>query len=377
MTIKTLSVYTFRNLSDAHLSLSPGFNLIEGQNGAGKSSLLEAVYFLSHGRSFRTLHLDPLVQFGQDKLILQAEIDSFEGQSLSLGIMKTLKGEGQIKIAGEICHSAAELAALLPVQLLNSDSFELLNGGPLFKRQWMDWGMFHVEHSYGSLWKQYQRVLKQRNSAIKTGASASIRCWDESLAAMGEHIARQRAEYMADIIPICSSILARFCDFKISFHYDRGWDASFSLAQALESGLSRDQYLGYTRSGPHRADLRLNLSECPVNNVLSRGQQKWLIYSLKLAQGIFLASKTQKRCVYLLDDLPAEWDDYRQKVLIELLKEMSPQVLITGIGLSHLQEALGDSPVKMFHVEQGRVQEQDTNLEMPLSEDSSLSNSLI
>ena len=355
MSIKTLSIYTFRNLTEVHLVLSPFFNLIVGENGAGKSSILEAVYFLSHGRSFRGHVLEALIQFNQQKTILQALINTGTGNEVSLGVMRSLLEEGQIKIGGELCRSAAELTTLLPVQLLNADSFDLLNGGPAFRRQWMDWGLFHVEQSYGDLWRQYNRVLKQRNAALKKESGAVVRCWDEELAQMGEKMALQRAYYIEQIMPLCNGIFGRFCDFSFCFKYDRGWDVNLSLLEALQSGLSREQHLGYTSAGPHRADLRLTIEDKPVQTILSRGQQKWLIYSLKLAQGHLLKKQTSKSCVYLLDDVPAEWDDQRQKTLIAILQDMASQVLITGIDLSYLEKLTADLPTKMFHVEHGVV----------------------
>jgi DNA replication and repair protein RecF len=358
MSIKTLSIYTFRNLTEAHLTLSPFFNLICGQNGAGKSSILEAIYFLSHGRSFRGHILEPLIQFNQQKTILQALIATGTHNEVSLGVMKSLVEEGQIKIGGEICRSAVELAALLPVQLLNADSFDLLNGGPSFRRQWMDWGLFHVEHAYGELWRQYNHVLKQRNAALKKESSAAVRCWDEELAQMGEKMALQRAYYIEQIMPLCNDIFSHFCDFSFYFQYERGWNADISLLDALKNGLARDLHLGYTSAGPHRADLKLSIEDKAVQAILSRGQQKWLIYSLKLAQGLLLKQQTGKNCVYLLDDVPSEWDDQRQKALIAVLRDMASQVLITGIDLSYLLELTGDIPTKMFHVEQGIVTEQ-------------------
>ena len=355
MSIKTLSIYTFRNLTEVHLTLSPFFNLIAGENGAGKSSILEAVYFLSHGRSFRGHVLEPLIQFNQQKTILHALIETATQNEISLGVMKSLVEESQIKIGGELCRSAAELATLLPVQLLNADSFDLLNGGPVCRRQWIDWGLFHVEHSYGDLWRQYNRVLKQRNAALKKGGGAVVRCWDEELAQMGEKMALQRAYYIDQIMPLCNNIFGRFCDFSFYFQYERGWDAKIPLVEALQCGLARDQHLGYTSTGPHRADLRLTIEDKPVQTILSRGQQKWLIYSLKLAQGLLLKQQTGKVCIYLLDDVPAEWDDQRQKTLIAVLQDMASQVLITGIDLSYLQELTADLPTKMFHVEHGVV----------------------
>jgi DNA replication and repair protein RecF len=358
MSIKTLSIYTFRNLTEAHLTLSPFFNLIAGENGAGKSSILEAVYFLSHGRSFRGHVLEPLVQFNQQKTILQALITTAAQNEVSVGVMKSLIEDGQIKIGGELCRSAVELAALLPVQLLNADSFDLLNGGPAFRRQWMDWGLFHVEHAYGDLWRRYNHVLKQRNAALKKEGGAAVRCWDEELTQMGEKMALQRAQYIEQIMPLSNDIFGRFCDFSFYFQYERGWGADLSLRDALHGSLARDQHLGYTSVGPHRADLKLSIENKAVQAILSRGQQKWLIYSLKLAQGQLLKQQTDKNCVYLLDDVPAEWDAQRQKILIGVLRDMLSQVLITGIDLSYLYELTGDLPTKMFHVERGVVTQQ-------------------
>ena len=169
MPLKRLSVTGVRNLQPVTLQPSPRINIVYGANGSGKSSLLEAIHLLGLARSFRSTRLQPVIQHGQDACTVFAEVLQISGITNSLGITRNKQADYQIRIDGQSVRSLAELAETLPLQIINPDSFRLLEGAPKQRRQYLDWGVFHVEHQFLPAWQRLQKSLKQRNSLLRRG----------------------------------------------------------------------------------------------------------------------------------------------------------------------------------------------------------------
>lgn len=358
MTLISLAVQNLRNINDARLLLSPRFNVLWGANGSGKTSFLEAIHYLSLGRSFRTRSHSRVINHQAEYFSLFAQVQQADSL-VAVGLERRASGESRIRIDRETAQSALGLAKLLPIQLLNTECRLLLTGGAKGRRQFMDWGVFHVEPGFYTDWHQVERALKQRNAALRSGSPRSlIKIWDTELERVAVRLSQFRRCYVAQINPIFSKIIEEFLpDSPVSLVYRSGWDEEIGLADVFEQSFSRDLQLGYTQYGPQRADLLIRLDNTiPACEILSHGQQKMLVYALRLAQGILLRQQVNKRCVYLLDDLPAELDkENRERVALALVK-IAAQVFITGVeraalsGLESLVEA------KMFHVERGVIE---------------------
>lgn len=359
MNLLRLKTAHFRNLIAVDIEPNPHFNLIFGTNGSGKSSILESIYFLGLGRSFRTTLTSRIINYEQECLSVFGHIEREEGIVINTGIEKSRQGKIRIKVGNEMLASLAELARSLPLQLINPDSYSLLTDGPKPRREFLDWGLFHVEHGFFPLWQRYQRVLKQRNACLQQAKpSGQVKAWNAELAVAGEELARMRETYLQQLTPIIHEELTNLIsldNFKIS--YSPGWDITQNLNSILEAAYPRDAMLGYTQYGPHRADLVLKVNNLPAQDVLSRGEQKLLVLALRLAQGILLRALTGKKCIYLLDDIAAELDVERRRHVVQALINLKAQVFATAVERDALIDLAQHAQTKMFHVEHGEVKD--------------------
>ncbi len=362
MSIERLSVTGVRNLAPVTLTPSPGINLITGVNGSGKTSLLEAIYFLGVARSFRSLKIQPMIQHGQPLSLVFAEVRTAGQQPFKLGIQRQQDGSLSIRKDGDSLRSVAGLARLIPIQLINPESFRLLEGSPKNRRQFLDWGVFHVEHNFLSAWQRCQASLKQRNSILRHAIidRTNLHVWDTEFVAASELVDQHRQDYIRLLKPVFSEVLDRLIQLPgLTLGYYRGWDRERPLAEVLDAGLNRDRQSGHTQAGPQRADLRLRVDGKLATDILSRGQQKLVVSALKIAQGKLLAGALGQHCIFLVDDLAAELDEQHRSALCSLLEELECQTFITATD----EQAFSghrwkpESSVSLFHVEHGHIQE--------------------
>ena len=359
MYLQKLDVHGLRNLRQIQLSLSPGANLLYGSNGSGKTSVLEALYLLGRGRSFRTRTLSPVINQDGDNCTVFGLLQK-EGKEIPLGVSRSRQGNFLFKVDGEPVTSASSLAEAMPLLILNSDSFHLLDGGPQFRRQFIDWGVFHVEHNYRNTWQRFRRALKQRNSLLRRDRidEVLLGVWDAEFVSLAEQINHYREQYLADLIPRISEVLAELSPLEgIEFKHYAGWDNTKNLTDVLLADRQRDIQGKTTHHGPHRADLRVRLNKQPANDLLSRGQIKILVTAMQVAQGYLYHEKTGCQCLYLLDDLPSELDIEHRRKVGELLYRLGAQVFITGVVREDLRASWpeDDKNIRMFHVEHGRI----------------------
>src|SRR5271156_4212824 len=283
MTLRRVQVTDFRCLHRADLELDPNFTLISGPNASGKTSLLEAIYVRGRGRSFRTRRLDPLIRSDAERMMVVGEAELPE-RHVTLGIEGTTEGL-RARVGGERVASLAELAWVLPVQIIDPEIHRLIEEGPNRRRRFIDWGVFHVEHSFVEHWQRYQQALRQRNAALKARQGrGAVTVWDIELVRYGELITEARRRYVEQLAPVAASVAGRLLDLELTIAYRPGWPAGADLRTALEGSFAKDQDLAATQVGPHRADLTIRLEAATVRDRVSRGQQKLLAAILLLSQ---------------------------------------------------------------------------------------------
>lgn len=355
MHIATLKADSVRNIEVFEGLPSKGVNLICGENGSGKTSVLEAIHLLSVGRSFRTHNIRRVIREQSERLSVFGTICDELNQPVPLGIERRLSGDVQVRIAGDRAK-IAESARLLPVIVMNHDAFQILSGGPKLRREFLDFGLFHVKHKFIAFWRKHQQSLRQRNAALRSCAHKSeIQSWDGALVSATEAITELRREYVGLFIPRVLSVLEELTDISnVRLTLYQGWPEKEGYQETLENNLNKDMELGYTHYGCHRADLYIKINKSPAHEFLSRGEQKLFAWAMRLTQGLLLNELQNKKPIYLLDDLPSELDQARCKLIGNQLKQTQAQLFITSIEQKPIDFLLGDN-TKVFHVKHGVV----------------------
>lgn len=364
MALKQLNIDHIRNLRGVSLRDLQRVNVFYGANGSGKTSVLESIHMLGMARSFRGSSVKSVISHGEDSCVVYGVLaDVSRGQpglSHTLGVKRNRVGEAQIKIGGQTVRTVAELAEQLPLQVINADSFGLLTGSPSSRRQYLDWGVFHVEHTFFAEWQRFQRCIKQRNKLLRRGklSDYELDVWTRDLATAGTAISEYRKRYFKELAPRFRTIMSSLAPSlaALELHYRQGWDRQLSYAEALNQGVQSDIDQGYTHTGPQRADLRVTVDGHGAAETLSRGQQKLVVCGLKIAQGQMMSELGRGSCTYLIDDLPSELDEEHSKLICGWLASMDAQVFITCVDLDEIRSVWPENnQLAMFHVEHGAV----------------------
>ena len=361
--LSSLQISHVRNLDAVRLEHLRRVNIFFGRNGSGKTSVLESIHLLGLARSFRGSSIKSLISHGQSACTVFGRLSSSDGPGLvSLGVRRSTAGEAQIKVAGRIVRTVAELAEELPILVINADSFDLLTGSPVARRQFLDWGVFHVEHQFFYQWQRYQRCIKQRNKLLRHGkiSPRELAVWTRDLAASGSAVTEFRRAYFNLLEPRFQAIMCQLSPALegLELRFRQGWDQRLSYEEALEGSAASDIEQGYTHIGPQRADIKVMINGHPAADTLSRGQQKLVVCSLKLAQGQLMVEMGRRQCAYLVDDLPSELDRQHSMHVCSLLASMDAQVFITCVHREDVMAAWPDAgrdDMAVFHVEQGQV----------------------
>jgi len=358
MRVTSLDITGFRNLRWVSLTCGSGLNLLIGPNASGKTSLLEALYFLGRGRSFRTRQPRELIQTDAPAFRVVAVMADSDGRRVPVGVERTSR-DLVARIGGVPTRSLAELARQAPVLLLNPDSHRLLEDGPRQRRRFMDWGLFHAEPGFLDAWRRYGVALRHRNAALRAGSTNRVvDAWDGELAAAAAILDRLRrtfCEALGGVLePLADTTLGQL---GIQLDYRRGWPLEPSerdFAGWLRAGRDQDRPQGHTRLGPHRADFAVRVAGRPPAEALSRGQQKLLVIALVLAQAELYRRHAGDACILLIDDLPAELDPGNRARVMRALAALDTQLFVTAIEPGLLDTAAWRE-ARTFHLASGEI----------------------
>lgn len=363
MTISHFALQDFRNLTKLSIDPSSKLNIVYGNNGSGKTSLMEAIFYLGRARSFRTSHVQHLIAHNKTAFVCFGKITDQQGLGYSVGVRRTLQDQ-VIKINKQLIQRTSELAHILPMQIINNDVHHLIDGGPKVRRQFLDWGVFHLNPQYSQLMKQFRHTLRQRNAALKQKwKRQDIQHWDSSLGKLVSEINTLRLRYLEQFIPMYEHLMQDSFNLPpVKINYRSGWEKNLDYSTALAEHWDLDLQRGLTHYGPHKADLRLSSNKQPLKEVVSRGQQKIIGTLLVLAQILVYQNSDTKNhkgsLVLLIDDLPAELDRDFSRYFIDKILQTDTQVFVTATD-HQLLPLPTDVPRKVFHVEHGEIHEMD------------------
>jgi DNA replication and repair protein RecF len=351
VSLSRVQVTDFRCLQSVDLELDRHFTLVSGPNASGKTSLLEAMYLLGRGRSFRTRRLDNLIRHGAERFVVFGEVDTAT-RRVPLGVEGSRAGV-RAQIDGDKPASLAELALMLPVQIIDPEVHRLIEEGPSRRRRFLDWGVFHVEPTFVGHWQRYQLALRQRNAALKSRQPKGVvSVWDSDLVRAGEVLSAARARYLLALSTHASEIGRHLLHMELGLGYRSGWAKDQSLAEALQGSWDHDQEMGATQVGPHRAELSIRLDGSAVKDRISRGQQKLLAAALLIAQVKLFPQDSPVQPSLLLDDPAAELDDQRLGELIREVSAQSVQLIVTTL---HSEFAAFGTPGRRYRMSQGSL----------------------
>lgn len=332
MKITSLSVKNVRTHKDYSLSLSPKVTLITGDNGSGKTSLLEAIYIALQGSSFK----------GGDNEIVRFEAPWYRIDTIfDDGMTRTVKfdplrvaGKKQFEIDNKINYRLI-YANKYPVVLFEPDELRLVGGSPTRRRQFIDRFICQLDPEYALSLRRYERALRQRNMLLKKRSQRNdLFVWDVSLSKYGAYIIQRRMALLEQLQPLLGAIykeIAHSSDTVIIL-YSTQYKGSIEqrLLSELHQSADRDAVLGYTSVGPHRHDILFELNGHPAASAASRGEVRTIVLALKFLEVDILREITQKDPIILLDDVFSELDEPRQKALMERFS--NNQTIITSVA---------------------------------------------
>jgi DNA replication and repair protein RecF len=349
--LRSLDVENVRCVERAQLEFDERATAIVGPNASGKTSLLEAIYFLGHGRSFRAVQREKLVRTGAEYLRLVGWVQGPAGPTV-VGVEYGSNGV-QTHLGGRGLTGFSEIADVLPIQVIGPGVHRLIEEGSARRRRLLDWGVFHVKHDFLHAWRRYQRALHQRNAALRANApSPMVTVWDAELGVCAATVDEYRSVYLDSFRAEFSGWTSQLVGSHVGLEYRRGWCRDLNLCEALVEARERDRRLRTTSVGPHRADLVFTVEGVPARDRVSRGQQKMLASAFVLAQIALRAVGAERPTCLLLDDPAAELDVDNLGKLLGALTQVSAQLVVTAVS----EEGLKGLPVgRRFHVEQGRV----------------------
>ncbi len=353
MPIQQFTARNFRCLESIELTADPQFNLIYGRNASGKTSILEAIAYLGRGKSFRGAATADLVRHGEQEFVLFGQVA--DGDRVArVGVRNSQDGL-EMRVDGESSGGVAALAEALPLQIIDPDVHELVAGGPEQRRRYLDWIAFHVEHGFLDAWRRFRRALKQRNAALRSGASAAVLDgWNSEFAELAVAVDAGRRQALTVAQESLLEAGADLLGSEVRFEYRSGWNEEVGLLAALQNTLDRDRQQGSTQSGPHRGDLKLEFDARKARKLVSRGQQKLLACAMVLAAAETAQTVRERPLLLLLDDPGAELDREALARLMRRVVGLGSQVIATSL---EADMPLFPSGARVFHVEHGSLRE--------------------
>jgi DNA replication and repair protein RecF len=352
--IKSVKIENLRNITHAELVPHKGLNIIVGNNGAGKTSLLESIYLLARARSFRQKKSGKLINEKAEKLILFAQLLSEDNRVHSIGLEKTTT-KTEIRKDGKNLKKLSELAKSIPLTIITPNLQRIIEEEPQNRRRLINWGLFHVEHDYAELANKYKKILMQRNKALRF-SHEQIKVWDKQLIPIGNEIFRLMDQYTTSWNCLITELINITRIVKpLSFELIPGWKHDESFADSLERNLILDKERGYTSSGPHRADLRILHNGKLAKNIFSRGEAKLAAILMLLSQMKLLAISNCEKPILLADDLKSELDINSYTMIIDLIQSLDVQCFVTNLECHKTNSTLSDDSYRLFHVEHGEI----------------------
>lgn len=364
MIIDRLSILNFKNIEEADLSFSPKMNCFFGNNGMGKTNLLDALYYLSFSKNHTNLSDSQLIMHEADFAVLQGFYQDGDGsEEIYCGIRR--KQRKIFKRNKKEYERLSDHIGLIPLVMISPEDSELIQGGSSERRKFVDMIISQYDKEYLHALIHYAKLLQQRNTLLKDATSFSedslFEILEEQMVVYGELICRKRKEFVSEFLPVFQKYHKCVCLEKeiVDLQYDSQMN-TFPLDQLFIDRREKDKLMGYTSVGIHKDDFLFLLDEYLIRKIGSQGQNKTYLIALKLAQFRFLAEKGLSVPILLLDDVFDKLDAARVEQIIQLVSQPEfGQIFITDTNRKYLDEILDkmNQDYKLFQVKTGKITE--------------------
>lgn len=364
MIIEQLSLLNYKNIEQAQLTLSPNVNCLIGANGQGKTNVLDAIYFLSFGKSATALTDGACVRHDAEFMMLQGKYRSalMEEEEISCGIKRGQRK--RMRRNDKEYKRLSEHLGVIPLVMLSPADEQLVSGGSEERRRFMDIVLSQVSPNYLAALIRYNKSLQQRNAMLKQEEEPDAQLFEvleEMMSMDAAVIYQERQAFVRDFVPIFQTMYARFCnaaseevDILYDTHASRG-----DLLPILVRDRAKERIVGYTLHGPHKDNLELLMNGHNVRREASQGQTKTFFIAMKLAQFIYLKSMGEHRTpILLLDDIFDKLDAGRVACIVDYVSgDDFEQIFITDTNREHLDSILAAThrEYKLFEVKGGEV----------------------
>ena len=365
MIIERISILNFKNIGEADLTFSPKMNYLFGNNGMGKTNLLDALFYLSFTKNHTNLPDFQLIRQNEEFCVLQAYyLDNETKEEIYCGIKH--KQRKVFKRNKKEYERLSDHIGLIPVVMISPADTELIQGGSIERRKFFDMIISQYDKAYLRHLIHLNKVLQQRNSLLRERTScydnSLFDILDEQLIPDNEIIYEKRKEFIEEFRPIFKQYyqLIAAGSETIDLFYDSQLNNISSLLQTLIDKRENDRILGYTSTGIHKDDFSFLMGENLIRKTGSQGQNKTYLIALKLAQFQFLLQKKTSVPILLLDDIFDKLDAFRVKRIIQLVTENNfGQIFVTDTNSKYLDEILSGMKhdYKLFQVEEGAFKE--------------------
>lgn len=365
MVLKRLSILNYKNIAQADLELSAGINCFIGQNGEGKTNLLDAIYFLSMCKSSTTNVDSACVRHDQEFMVLQGGYEREDGTPEEIYCGLKVGQKKVFRRSKKAYRRLTEHIGLIPIVVVSPSDSDLISGGSEERRRFLDIVISQCDPLYIEALMRYNKALQQRNALLKIEEAEPdpelLALWEEAMAREGEYIFQRRTEYVERLIPVFQRYYttiaqgAETVGLRYTSHCQRG-----PLLEVIQRDRHRDRAVGYSLHGVHKDDLEMTLDGYPIKREGSQGQSKSFLIALKLSQFDFLRrTGSQTAPILLLDDIFDKLDATRVEQIVHLVSgEDFGQIFITDTNRDHLDQILRLMPGehRLFHVMEGTFQ---------------------
>lgn len=327
MYLTKIKLANFKNYEELEASFTPGINCVVGNNGVGKTNLLDAIYYLSFCKSCFNPFDAQNIRRGADFFAIHGDYD-FDGQEVPVSCVFRQGSGKQMKYNKKNCSAFSEHIGRIPLVVVSPGDQVLILGGSDVRRKFMDGVISQVDHGYLQTLMQYQKALEQRNSLLKQFSEQryfeedSIAVWDEQLSRLGEPIHTARQTFVEELTPLFLSYFAEISQLpreKPALHYVSQLNEGVAMLQQMRDAHQCDAAVSYTTVGVHKDDLEFSIEEFPAKKFGSQGQQKTFLLALKLAQYEYIRAHSGRVPILLLDDIFDKLDMLRVRQLLTLV----------------------------------------------------------